>query len=129
MSQQVRVFLTAIEFIEWINNTYPKSADDGRTDVQYALWAVCLQEAHALSDSATTKDIADLFLNGSPAMAKDPIQSIQDWLDTVNVNLAEGFASGEIELSAIDSGFITQEDAETFNVMNVAAAIAVDYSH
>lgn len=123
--KRIRVFRTAEEFIEWINATFPKSVDDVRTDVEYALWAVCLQEAHAVFNSYTTKDVASLFLAGLPSRAAEPMESIQGWLETVNADLLEAVREGDVHI-AVDNT-ISNEEAEMYAVANVVELVTVDY--
>lgn len=127
MYKQVRIFLTAPEFIKWINETFPKAADDQRTDEEYALWAVCLQEAHAVFDSFGTKDVADLFLNGIPAKQTNPIQSIQEWLDTIYAELTAAMDAGDVDMSNVVGDFITRELADAYAVADVVAAVTIDF--
>ena len=124
MAKHIILFHTADQFIKWVNETFPKTADDDRSDAEYAAWAICLQEAHAISDF-TSKDIASLFMDGLPSYRKDPILRIQEWLDNANCDFLNAVQEEGLELP--DDNLFDGDLAEEYGLLNIASFVAVDY--
>ena len=124
--KRIRVFRTAEEFVQWINETFPKSKGDDRTDVEYALWAICLQEAHAVFNGYTTKDMAGLLFDGVEAYKSNPMESIQAWLTTIIEELETALVDGDEHLDADST--IDAETADEYGVVDVVELIRRDYA-
>lgn len=121
---KILILNNAERFVKWVNETFPKSAGDDRNDVQYAAWAICLREAHAIFDSYSTKDIASLFMEG--IVPCNSMEAIQGWLDSFYDELNLNLRDGHIKL---DADFcITAEEAELYDTDDLAMLVRQDYA-
>lgn len=124
MSKRILILNNAERFVKWINETYPKSERDDRSELQYAAWAICLQEAHSVFDSYNTKDMASLFMEGVTSYAS--MEAIQSWLDTYYDELNVAIAEGDVKLDVdfcLDAAI-----AEQWDIGDLEAMIHQDYS-
>lgn len=113
----IRVYRDAEAFIKFINETFPKSVLDERSDLEYALWASAIQQAESILDSnPKPKDVAQMLIDGVKSLRDNPIESIQLWLDDIYYDLNAVIEGGEVEL--VD-GSVTEEQAECYNVFDM----------
>lgn len=124
MSKRILILNNAEQFAKWMLETFPKDASDERNDVEYVSWAICLQEAHVIANTYTTKDIASLLHSGVTSYAS--MEAIQEWLDTYYDELNTAIVDGDIKLD--ENNTIDAETAEEYCVEDLAAAIRQDYT-
>lgn len=124
MSKRILVLNNAEQFAKWMLETFPKDADDERSDLEYVSWAICLQEAHVVANAFTTKDIASLFQNG--VTSYNSMEVIQEWLNTYYDELNTAIEEGDVKLD--ENNTIDAETAEECGIEDLAEAISQDYA-
>lgn len=100
ISQLIKVLnMTIANFTDltnWIETNCPQKDDHKtKTTEERALWALACQQASAVFNSYTTKELAEVFAKGVPAITVDSFnqeaQNAKDeeWLDIFSNSLVE----------------------------------------
>lgn len=117
--KRIRVFADAADFINYVKDNV--AVPENQTPEQYALWIVCIQEAAAILEEFTLKDMANLLLVGLPGYSTEPTTSIDNWLSTFTADLAFAIEGGEPD--PVVDGWISEDAAKSYNVLDVLEAL------
>lgn len=114
----MKVFQSGQELIDYC-------AEHHNADLDGVLWFVCIQEAKMVSGAFTLKDIAYLFKEGIKAYEDNPLEAIDQYVQTQISDLMGGVEEGE---ATIVNGEISDDDVERYAVPDLVEAITAHFN-